>query len=135
MFKQERGITLVALVVTIVVLLILAGVSLSLVLGNGGLIQKAKDAKAADYKGYARDIVSTALKAVEIDDLASSTTNTDIVQATVDAIGTSVSGTFSKGTADNTIKYVPSDTTYEFTVTIAPANYTVSDVVQVKPAK
>ena len=31
--KQERGITLVALVVTIVVLLILAGISLNLVLG------------------------------------------------------------------------------------------------------
>ena len=34
--KQERGITLIALVVTIVVLLILAGVSISLVLNNNG---------------------------------------------------------------------------------------------------
>ncbi len=43
--KQERGITLIALVVTIVVLLILAGVSISLVLNNNGVISKAKDAK------------------------------------------------------------------------------------------
>ena len=43
--KQERGITLIALVVTIVVLLILAGVSISLVLNNNGIISKAKDAK------------------------------------------------------------------------------------------
>ena len=43
--RQERGITLIALVVTIVVLLILAGVSISLVLNNNGVISKAKDAK------------------------------------------------------------------------------------------
>ena len=43
--KKERGITLIALVVTIVVLLILAGVSISLVLNNNGVISKAKDAK------------------------------------------------------------------------------------------
>ena len=44
--KQEKGITLIALVVTIVVLLILAGVSISLVLNNNGVISKAKDAKS-----------------------------------------------------------------------------------------
>ena len=36
--KKQSGITLVALVVTIVVLLILAGVSINLVLGENGLI-------------------------------------------------------------------------------------------------
>ena len=43
--KKEKGITLVALVVTIVVLLILAGVSINLVLGENGLVNKAKEAK------------------------------------------------------------------------------------------
>ena len=43
--KQEKGITLIALVVTIVVLLILAGVSISLVLNNNGVISRAKEAK------------------------------------------------------------------------------------------
>ena len=42
-FKQHKGITLVALVVTIIVLIILAGVSISLVLGNNGLVTKAKE--------------------------------------------------------------------------------------------
>ena len=46
MFKKEKGITLVALVVTIVVLLILAGVSITMVLGQNGIVNKAKDAKA-----------------------------------------------------------------------------------------
>ena len=42
--KEMKGITLVALVVTIVVLLILAGVSINTVLGDDGIIKKAKDA-------------------------------------------------------------------------------------------
>ena len=43
--KNEKGITLIALVVTIVVLLILAGVSLNLVLGDNGIINKAKEGR------------------------------------------------------------------------------------------
>ncbi len=41
--KEMKGITLVALVVTIVVLLILAGVSINTVLGDDGIIKKAKE--------------------------------------------------------------------------------------------
>lgn len=52
MFKKENGITLVALVVTIVVLLILAGVSISLVLDQNGIINKAKGART-EYKNAA----------------------------------------------------------------------------------
>ncbi len=43
--KTENGITLIALVVTIVVLLILAGVSISLLLDENGIIKKSKDAR------------------------------------------------------------------------------------------
>ena len=43
--KNKNAITLIALVVTIVVLLILAGVSISLILDNNGIIQKSKDAR------------------------------------------------------------------------------------------
>ena len=42
--KENKGITLVALVITIVILLILAGISIS-ALTNTGIFQKAKDAK------------------------------------------------------------------------------------------
>ena len=44
--KDEKGITLVALVVTIVVLIILAGITLTLVLGQNGIVGKAQQAKA-----------------------------------------------------------------------------------------
>ena len=42
--KKETGITLVALVVTIIVLLILAGVSLSMVFSQDGIFQRAENA-------------------------------------------------------------------------------------------
>ena len=46
MLKNKKGITLIALVVTIVVLLILAGVTISLLLDENGIIAKSKDARA-----------------------------------------------------------------------------------------
>ena len=43
--KKEKGITLISLVVTIIVLIILAGVSINLILGQDGIIAKAREAK------------------------------------------------------------------------------------------
>ena len=54
--KEMKGITLVALVVTIVVLLILAGVSINLVLGNNGIIAKAKDAETKSAEASQNDL-------------------------------------------------------------------------------
>ena len=53
--KEERGITLIALVVTIVVLLILAGITISLVFGSNGVIQKAQDSKEQTEIGEMRE--------------------------------------------------------------------------------
>lgn len=53
--KEQKGITLVALVVTIIVLLILAGITLSTVLGNNGLIQKTKSAAQAYQNAAAQE--------------------------------------------------------------------------------
>ncbi len=46
---NQKGITLVALVITIIVLMILAGVSLSFVLGDNGILKKAQESTDA-YK-------------------------------------------------------------------------------------
>ena len=56
MLKNKKGITLVALVVTIVVLLILAGVSINLALGNNGIIAKAKDAETKSAEASENDL-------------------------------------------------------------------------------
>ena len=54
--KKNKGITLVALVVTIVVLLIIAGVSINLVLGNNGIIAKVKDAETKSAEASQNDL-------------------------------------------------------------------------------
>ena len=43
--KEKRGITLIALVITIIVLLILAGVTIATLTGDNGILQKTSDAK------------------------------------------------------------------------------------------
>ena len=44
-FKQKQGITLIALVITIIVLLILAGVSIAMLTGQNGILSQAENAK------------------------------------------------------------------------------------------
>ena len=56
--KNKNAITLIALVVTIVVLLILAGVTISLLLDENGIIAKSKDARNANRAGTIRDEIS-----------------------------------------------------------------------------
>ena len=46
--KENKGITLIALVVTIIVLLILAGISITMLTGQNGILNKATDAKNAN---------------------------------------------------------------------------------------
>ena len=46
-YKSQKGITLIALVITIIVLLILAGVSIASLTGENGLLNKAVTAKEA----------------------------------------------------------------------------------------
>ena len=57
MVKNKRGITLIALVVTIVVLLILAGVTISLLLDENGIIAKSKDARIETRASQVEDEV------------------------------------------------------------------------------
>lgn len=52
MLKGQKGITLVALVITIIILLILAGVTISLTLGENGLFREAQNA-AGQYQNAA----------------------------------------------------------------------------------
>ena len=48
--NKNSGITLIALVITVIVLLILAGISISMLSGNNGILQKATDAKTNTEK-------------------------------------------------------------------------------------
>ncbi|MDO4392651.1 MAG: type II secretion system protein [Clostridium sp.] len=58
MLRNKKGITLIALVVTIVVLLILAGVTISLLLDENGIITKSKDARNANRAGAIKEEIT-----------------------------------------------------------------------------
>lgn len=60
------GITLVALVITIVVLLILAGVSINMVLGNNGIINKAQEAKEKMTQATVEEKISLLLSDYQV---------------------------------------------------------------------
>ena len=59
--KNSKGITLIALVITIIVLLILAGVSLNLVMGNQGILQQATKAVAKNDEAKIKEEVELAM--------------------------------------------------------------------------
>ena len=60
MIKKETGITLIALVITIVVLLILAGVTIATLTGNNGIITRANEAKTQTEMGEEKEAIELA---------------------------------------------------------------------------
>ena len=61
--KNNKGITLIALVITIIVLLILAGVTIAMLTGDNGILTKTNQAKTNTSKGEAADKINMALNA------------------------------------------------------------------------
>ena len=59
--EKEKGITLVALVVTIIVLLILASVTLAMIVGENGIIAKAREAKEKTEKAAWEERIDLAI--------------------------------------------------------------------------
>lgn len=60
------GITLIALIITIIILLILAGVTLSMVMGESGIFGKANKAKEQTQIANAKEIIRTAVLENEV---------------------------------------------------------------------
>jgi hypothetical protein len=66
MFKGQKGVTLVALVVTIIVLLILAGVSISMVVGQNGILTRTRGPVNNQNAASAREKLTMACSATEM---------------------------------------------------------------------
>ena len=73
--KKQTGITLIALVITIIVLLILAGVSIATLTGNNGILKQANTAKENNK-------VATAKERVQLE-AAGSFDNTGVFSKTI----------------------------------------------------
>ncbi len=72
MKNQEKGITLIALVITIIVLLILAGVTIATLTGDNGILTKAAEAKQKTELARQNEIADL----VEIEELMNTGTTT-----------------------------------------------------------
>lgn len=75
---RTKGITLVALVVTIVVMLILAGVTLNLVLGDNGLLTKSGQAKVKTMVEQEKEQVELAYSSVVAKKLGKNVTTREL---------------------------------------------------------
>lgn len=72
---RAKGITLIALVVTVVILLILAGISINLVLGENGIISKAQESKLKSDNATVSDSLKMMIARYSIDDMGEGKTD------------------------------------------------------------
>ncbi len=64
--EKQKGITLIALVITIIVLIILAGVTINALIGDNGILQKAQEAKERTQIGNEKEIIQLAMAELQI---------------------------------------------------------------------
>ncbi len=76
--KKQEGITLVALVVTIIILIILAGVSINMIVGENGIIQRSKEASIATDVSQTKEQIQLELLARYSQ--AGKYTNADVIE-------------------------------------------------------
>lgn len=121
--KKENGITLIALVITIIVLLILAGVSIAMLTGDNGILNKATDASQETLAAEAEEAIKLAVNVVIADKLDPSVTDQtkkEISFANIEAANNDSNVTLTEGTTSEagkvSITATIKDKTYDFTV-------------------
>ena len=82
--KRENGIKLIALVITIIVLLILAGVSIAMLTGNNGILTQANNAKNDTIIGEEKEQIQLAYSSAKMKKLKDNGT-TDVTKEELDA--------------------------------------------------
>ena len=79
---NNKGITLIALVITIIVLLILAGVSIAMLTGQNGILTQANSSKTATTKAESVEKINLALNAMKSEIYSQKVTNSSYAPAT-----------------------------------------------------
>ena len=85
MMKQSKGITLIALVITIIILLILAGVAIASLGGENGLIYKVQQAKKSQIEAEMKEKLVLALSELQLEKNGEATLD-DVTQEWADSI-------------------------------------------------
>lgn len=79
--KNMNGITLISLVITIIIMLILAGITISLALGKNGIIQRAKESIQITTKKQEMEYLSLAYNACKLNMLSNNKQSNDAIFA------------------------------------------------------
>ena len=77
--KSKNGITLVALVVTIIVLLLLAGIAIATLGGENGIFSKVKQAKKAQIESEMKEQLTMGLQELQVEKQGNATLD-DVTQ-------------------------------------------------------
>lgn len=119
--KNQKGITLIALVITIIVLLILAGVSIAMLTGDNGLLTKSQVATMDSAIGAAKDEISTEAQAAMATYLQNKYSSSDNSYAT-----TGVAAVSAELTKTGAIIATGSATVRDCTVTLVDGEITIT---------
>ena len=128
-FKQKKGITLIALVITIIVLLILAGISISMLAGNNSILQRATNAKTQTGIGQEKE-------QLQLEVLGSYETNGSLIIGTLNSnIKKNISGISTDDATEFplTVTYISTGNKYEVYSdgTVNPKGPSVEDLIQI----
>lgn len=123
MIKSNRGITLVALIVTIIVLTILAGITIRMAVGGNGIVDTVKDgtkkAEVSTEIEQLNTIVTQSLNDAVIDGYGSVITMRNLYNATKDVNGYNNDGTLKvsiQKNEDGSINFVFKDSLRMYTI-------------------
>lgn len=76
--KEEKGITLVALVISIIVMIILSGISLNATIGENGIINRARESKLKQEEAEAEGEILSGIASLDIEYYQKATSDTGI---------------------------------------------------------
>jgi flagellar basal body-associated protein FliL len=86
--KKIGGITLIALIVTIIVLLILAGITINALFGDNGILSTAEETKFKSDVSQIKEELNLYVNANKIDDVATNASKTKVVSGNIlDVLG------------------------------------------------
>ena len=118
--RNSKGITLIALVITIIVLLILAGVSIAMLTGQNGILTRANESQTETEKASISEKVNMAIQSAYADTLKPDATATLTASAVAAQYELDNSGSTATGTGDVT------QSSSSLTITEGTKKYTVT---------
>ena len=153
--RNQKGVTLIALIVTIIVLIIIAGISIATLTADNGILRQVDSAKVATIEGNAKEQVNLSCAALRLaiaeaqsknnaySAKANATAIQDTLVTTLNADNTELTGTWAEGTAATdgsatfTVKYTGTDYSnacnndsayIEYEITLAQSSIEVTSI-------